>query len=73
LATSYGVAYEQKCSAVDEITADAAEMNTQAEQTRTSAAHTAETAQHLKSLVERFALDTEAVSNITPLPVRRAA
>jgi methyl-accepting chemotaxis protein len=61
-------------SAVHEITADAAEMNAQAEQTRASAAHMAETAQHLKGLVERFALEeTEAGANVTSLPLRRAA
>jgi methyl-accepting chemotaxis protein len=63
-------------SAVHEITSDAAEMNAQAEQTRASAAQMAETAQHLKSLVERFALElegTDASANVTPLPLRPAA
>jgi methyl-accepting chemotaxis protein len=61
--------------AVHGITSDAVEMNTQAEQKRSSAAQMAETAQHLKSLVERFALsEADAASdNVTALPLRRAA
>jgi methyl-accepting chemotaxis protein len=59
--------------AVNEITSDAAEMSSQAEQTRAAAAHMAETAQRLKSLVERFALESDAAANVTPLLTRRAA